>query len=349
MNVLLLIPIYEPSKKTIAFFEALLPATSCQILLVDDGSGEDYEDTFQTICQLSTRIHFYTYAQNQGKGYALKFGLQKIIQDFPEAAGVVTADGDGQHHPQDIRRLIHALTNHQPHELLLGVRSFKKKTTPTKSYWGNRVTSGFFWLATGLRLQDTQTGLRAFHTTLIPSLIKIDGDRFDYEMNVLLATKQLQISLVSLPIQTIYEENNAHSHFRPIHDSLLIYGPLLRFIGSSLVSALLDSGLFLILTLILGQASFPLLIATILARLISGLINYLLNRHYVFHQGRNPTTAFRYACLFLTIIFFSWIGVSCLVQVLPSLFLSKLIVDGLLFFFSFHVQQRYIFTEEVAK
>lgn len=349
MNILLLIPIFEPSEKTIRFFEALLPATTGQILIVDDGSGEDYRDTFQQICQKSDRIHYETYPQNQGKGYALKYGLQKASEDFPHVQGIVTADGDGQHHPQDIQRLIHALSTHTSQELLLGVRSFEKKTTPAKSYWGNRLTSGFFWLATGLRLQDTQTGLRAFHTALIPSLITVKGQRFDYEMNVLLATKQLEINLISIPIQTIYEDNNAHSHFRPVHDSLLIYGPLLRFIGASLVSALLDSSFFLLLTLILGRTSLPLLAATILARLASGLINYLLNRHYVFHQKRNPTAAFRYACLFLTIIVFSWIGVNILAQVLPSLFLSKLIVDGLLFFFSFHVQQRYIFTKEATK
>ncbi len=343
MNVLLLIPIYEPSRKTITFFDTLLPATTCDILIVDDGSGAQYQETFHSICQLSTRIHFYSYPQNRGKGYALKYGLHMIQQHFPEVQGVVTADGDGQHHPKDIQRLIHTLPNQPTNALILGVRSFDKKTTPAKSYWGNRLTSGFFWLATGLRLQDTQTGLRAFHTALTPILTEINGQRFDYEMNVLLAVKQQQLDLVSIPIQTIYEDNNQQSHFRPIHDSLLIYGPLLRFIGASLISALLDSSLFLLLTLLLGRTSLPLLAATILARLTSGVINYLLNRRYVFRQPHNSASAFRYACLFVSIIFFSWIGVNCLAQILPSLFLSKLIVDGLLFFVSFQVQQRYIF------
>lgn len=190
MNVLLLIPIYEPSRKTITFFDTLLPATTCDILIVDDGSGAQYQETFHSICQLSTRIHFYSYPQNRGKGYALKYGLHMIQQHFPEVQGVVTADGDGQHHPKDIQRLIHTLPNQPTNALILGVRSFDKKTTPAKSYWGNRLTSGFFWLATGLRLQDTQTGLRAFHTALTPILTEINGQRFDYEMNVLLAVKQ---------------------------------------------------------------------------------------------------------------------------------------------------------------
>lgn len=343
MTVMILIPSYEPQEKVVSFIQALGEQTEKSILIVDDGSGAEYQSVFQRLAAFPL-VTVLSYAENKGKGIALKTGFQKIMTELPYVTTIVTADSDGQHSIKDIQRLIIAIEQAESQTMILGTRSFQRTETPFKSYWGNRISSIFFYAATGIKCGDTQTGLRAVKRTLLPDLLTIEGERFEYEMNVLLKSKEFGIHLEQLPIETIYENNNAHSHFRAVQDSYRIYKPLLRYLFSAVFSLCVDVVAFLLFLFLLGNSDEMVIPATIMARLLSGIVNYSLARSWVFgNQEKVAATLWKYILLFLGQMLLSSLGVRLLLNVLPIAVISKLLVDGLLFLLSFIIQHRVVF------
>jgi len=340
MHTILLIPIYEPTEKTLTFMKQL-SEKNWVTFVVDDGSGPNYQEKFQQLKLMGITV--LSYANNKGKGYALKHGLKFIHETYP-GYHVITADGDGQHTVHDIERMMYRIEDLPVDVFLLGVRHFDKKTTPTKSYYGNRVTSLIYYLSSGIRLEDTQTGLRGFQSSSIPELLTIPGNRFEYEMNQLIELTKNGYSIETMSIETIYEDNNKQSHFRPIQDSYRIYRPLLLFLVSSLSSALVDVLIFLTLATLFGNQPMMLLVATTGARVLSGLFNYQINRKLVFKDQQKAYQSLgKYILLFCAQLMFSWIGVIAFSKVIQSILLSKLLVDCILFFVSYSIQQRFVF------
>ena len=343
MNTALLIPIYEPSIQTVSFIQQLQKALTIPILIVNDGSDESYAPYFDKMQDPNTTL--LSYRKNRGKGAALKHGLWYLKETRPDITGVVTADGDGQHDLEDIKKMIDRLPLLSADSLLLGTRDFSLKTTPVRSWFGNRMTSFFYLLASGQFLQDTQTGLRGFRSEAFDQLLKIPGDRFEYEMNQLLELPRQHFNLVTIPIKTIYEKKNHQSHFRTVQDSYLVYRPLVKFLLSSGASAVVDITLFtLFMFFIADQNASAFLIATVFARLLSGIFNYHLNRKMVFDAPKSTKTFTKYAFLFSMQLLLSWLGVTALSQVLHSLLLCKLLIDFSLFLASFAIQRRIVFT-----
>ena len=164
---------------------------------------------------------------NRGKGAALKTGLAFVRDKIPEAGGVVTADSDGQHVPADCRRLADALAA-EPDCLLLGSRDFSGPAVPFRSRFGNRWSSVTFRMLHGRWLPDSQTGLRAFPVTMIPMMLAVEGERFEYEMGVLIEAAHTDVAMKPVPIQTIYENGNAGTHYRPFADTIRINWLVLR-------------------------------------------------------------------------------------------------------------------------
>lgn len=340
MSIVLLIPIYEPTEKTIIFMKEL-SKKNFLTLVVDDGSGIAYQKKFQQI--IDTGATVLSYPKNHGKGYALKFGLIHIQNNYPKHH-VITADGDGQHTVTDIERMAQRIKLLPEDTFLLGVRHFNAKTTPKKSYYGNRTTSLIYYLSSGIKLEDTQTGLRGFHAHSISDLLTIQGERFDYEMNQLIDLVKGGYTLETIVIETIYENNNEHSHFRAVQDSYLIYRPLLLFLVSSLSSALVDVLIFLILAALFGNRPIMIFIATVGARVSSGLFNFQLNRKLVFKDHQQVYQSLgKYILLFCNQLILSWLGVMLFSTFLQSVLISKLLVDCILFIISFSFQRRYVF------
>lgn len=344
MNAILLIPIFEPQERTERFFEQLRKEVTNPIVIVDDGSGEKYRKTFERLVSRDLRVTLLRYSENKGKGYALKYGIRFIQENYPQASGIVTADGDGQHAIRDIKRMLQRVPKMAENVLLLGTRDFLKSETPFKSYWGNRLTTSFYYLASGYWLGDTQTGLRGFSCRFADELVKIPGERFEYEMNMLLDAAQLDLKIEELPIETIYEENNEHSHFRALQDSFLIYLQLFRFLFSSLASSIVDISVFLLLTAFFGEAAGTLLLATVIARIISGIFNYSMNKRFVFGDREMiRRSVFKYGLLFVFQMIASWLGVTLLSSLISSLIIAKALTDVFLFFFSYRLQRRFVF------
>ncbi len=223
MDTFVLIPAYQPDEKLIATLKALAER-DLGLIVVDDGSSAAYDTIF---IEAGRYARVVRYAQNRGKGGALKQGMRCIRKCFPNCRYLITADADGQHAPADIARVFDQLHQGQS-AFVIGSRQFVGEV-PLRSRFGNSLTRQVYALVSGVRVQDTQTGLRGFDCSLLDWLLKIPGDRYEYEMNVLMAAARDKIKIDELTIETIYENDNSSSHFDPIKDSVKIYKEIIKF------------------------------------------------------------------------------------------------------------------------
>ena len=214
-ETVILVPSYEPDELLINTVKGLFDS-GFNVLIVNDGSSNKFDQTFQ---EASKYGKYISYEKNHGKGYALKYGYSYILKEYPDAKYVITCDGDGQHALNDIIKVNEKLN--ETNELVLGVRIFDK-SVPFRSKVGNiwsRITRG---LATKQYVEDDQCGLRGFPVRFLPELIKIKGNRYEYEMNQLTAFQLRQYTIIRLPIEVIYLDGNSRSHFSQFKDTMRI-------------------------------------------------------------------------------------------------------------------------------
>lgn len=341
-----LIPAYEPDSLLIDFLEKL-KVSGFQTVVVDDGSSLKAGPIFR---QASEYARVLTHPHNQGKGAALKTGLAYIRETFGRDVIVITLDADGQHSSVDAIRLCRYAEEH-PNTLVLGSRQLAENV-PLRSQFGNTVTRLVYRLATGVAIHDTQTGMRAFHGSLIPLLLAVEGSRYEYEMNMLLDFASRKIPMKEITIETIYLEENASSHFDTLADSCRIYKEILKFSASSFLGFLIDYALYGVLLLALAAmpAAAALRIANIGARLVSATFNFFVNRNVVFKKsGSLGRAAVRYALLAAGILAINTAVLSLLVQGLGvNALLAKVLTEVVLFFFSWLMQRRVVFREEAS-
>ena len=278
-----LIPAYEPDEKLIALLDELT-SFGIQCIVVDDGSGKAYRDIFDKAAAYATVL---SYPENQGKGHALKYGLAYINEHIKGKFVIVTLDSDGQHRVCDALRVCREAVM-RPDTLVLGSRP-QSAASPLKSRFGNYITRRIFAVSTGKKIMDTQTGLRAFSSLLLPQMLNIEGERYEYEMNVLLAAVRSGLPVVEVEIATIYLDNNSGTHFSALRDSWLIYKEILKFSGISLLSFALDYLLYSLISWfgLAAGLSFACGAANIAARFISAAFNFVMNRRFVFHDEGN--------------------------------------------------------------
>jgi glycosyltransferase involved in cell wall biosynthesis len=300
MENIILIPAYNPDNKLTVLVEALKATVTADIVVVNDGSSPASSPVFEAI---KNKVTLLEHTVNKGKGAAIKTGLKYIQQNHGDLCGIVTVDADGQHSPSDALKLLDTLEQNQD-SLVLGCRTFSGEI-PWKSRWGNNITKFVFRILSGVNVSDTQTGLRAFTSKLIPTLLEVGGDRYEYEMNMLVSCTKLKIPIKEVPIETIYtDEKNTSSHFRAVKDSARIYGNLLLFAGSSFLSFLVDFIVFNLFVWLIGftGSDNTVSFSNIAARIISASFNYYLNSTYVFNSGRKAKNAVQYFLLAAVIL-----------------------------------------------
>lgn len=338
----IIIPAYDPDLKLLSLIHNLKNNGFSRIIVINDGSSDLLNFIFLSAEENGCTIVNHT--TNRGKGEAIKSGIRKHIEMYGESTGVITVDADGQHLAIDVLRISAAMSEH-PDELILGVRDFDSGNVPWKSRYGNKITSVFFKLSTGVKCPDTQTGLRGIPSNLLDLAANEEGTRYEYEMRFLEdAVRQAPMEYV--PIETVYEDNNSCSHFRPIRDSIRIYSKPLKFTASSLAGAAVDIGVFYLLLMIFNNiipAAIIVAAATVIARLCSGLTNFTINKIWCF-KSKNKTGSdlWKYGLLFIIQMFTSAALVSILTNIIPAL-AAKIIVDLLLFFISYRIQKLIIF------
>jgi putative flippase GtrA len=310
-------------------------APALGILVVDDGSGPRYARYFAAASEAGAEV--IGYAGNRGKGHALKVGFAHILERHP-GQDVVCADSDGQHLTDDIRRVSWRVRD-SGSTIVLGGRRFAGDV-PLRSRFGNSMTRKVFGFATGLAVHDTQTGLRGYPAALLPWLLTVKGERFEYELNTLLRCPTAGYRVEEIEIETVYLDDNASSHFRPVRDSIRVFAPLVRYASSSLVAFGIDSvGLLLLFAL-----TNNLFVSVVGARLVSASVNFLVNRHVVFRAAgdlRRDVT--RYVLLALGLLASNYVWLLVLTQWGMPLILAKFVTEAALYLISYQVQRRFVF------
>ncbi len=343
-SISVIIPSLDPDSRLTGVVKSLLDIGFTDIILVDDGSKPQNKVFFPQGDGITLLVH----PENRGKGAALKTALGYILKNRPETMGAITCDGDGQHLAKDALAVCERML--ESGSYTLGVRDFSKENVPFKSVLGNRVSAFILSLVSGVRVTDTQTGLRAIPASLLGGMCEVKGDRFEYETNVLLELRAMGGALSQVTIETVYLDENKGSHYRPFADSVRIASLILKYVASSFASFLADIALFSLLHSVFRLGILP---STVIARVFSSLFNFFLNKTLVFENGQSVwRTAARYYALAIPVMLFSAFGVKAFAAMIKlgegSIFatLIKLVVDLILFLISFRVQKFWVFRKK---
>lgn len=367
LPVVCVIPSLNPDEKLVQTAEGILRTGINDLIIVDDGSRPECQSFFSQAETLPGCVVLH-HKQNRGKGRALKTAFSYYLEHYDTGRfqGVVTADADGQHLPEDIAKTSKAICP-PPSDtssgicppcgdaLALGTRNFDEENVPFKSRFGNKLTTAVFYGLYQKKINDTQTGLRAIPNGFAKECLEVEGERFEYEIRMLITAARKDLEIVEVPIQTVYFDDNRETHFHPVKDSLRIYkvilGSFFKFVSVSLLSFAADQGIFAFLQkLVFSGFSDALSIpaATLGARAVSSLLNYTLNRSFVFQSdGAVRKSLIRYYSLCVLQMAMSAACVTALHQITrmdPSIL--KLVVDTLLFFASYQIQRRWVFRKE---
>lgn len=355
-DITIIIPSLNPDDKFIKTLDTILHNGFKKVVVVNDGSDARHLEPFEYALRKGCTV--LVHETNKGKGAALKTAFDHCWTD-KECTGVITVDGDGQHDIEGIFQC--GLKMITTNKVVLGCRDFSSPNVPFKSKYGNNITKFAFRALCGIKLSDTQTGLRAIPAAYLPFMCGVSGDRFEYETNALLEMADAGISWVEQKINTIYIDDNASTHFRPFQDGWKIYkiifkhsfGRLFKFLLSSGLSAMIDVGLFSAILHVVGNStssiSYGVITATIIARIISSIFNFLVNKNLVFKDS-NKQSLVRYYFLWLVQLSASTFFVNfAAVALKPTCFWTvviKAVIDTLLFFVSYSVQKDWVFKSE---
>lgn len=346
-EVAIVIPSLDPDEKMTVLIKKLTEAGFKKILVINDGSDSQYDRFYERAQEFGCTV--LKHAVNWGKGRALKTAFNYFLNELPQYIGLVAVDSDGQHSVEDTIRCAQALLEH-PDALVLGCRDFKKESIPFRSRFGNVLTCKVLKALCGVGVSDSQTGLRGFSRQVMKQFMDTKGERFEFETNMLIETKEKDIPILEVPIETIYIENNATSHFNPLKDSLKIYAVFGKFLFASFSSFVIDIllfALFISLTKAYFFSSY-ILVSTVGARIVSSTFNFLINKNKVFqNKSGGLATYIKYAVLCIGQMLLSAGGVFLLHSYLRiGESIAKIVVDCVLFLIGFQIQREWVFGKD---
>ena len=353
-NAVLIIPSLNPDQKLVDVVKEASEVFG-DIIVINDGSKKEYDGIFEHIkIAHGEKIHLLAHEQNRGKGCALKTAFSYYLHSdlSKKYLGVVTMDSDGQHSVEDAKSLDDKLGEKHERALHIGHRDLNSPVMPLRSKFGNKATAFLFRFLYGVKLKDTQSGLRAFSNDIVPWLTEVNGQRFEYEMNVLIRSKDADLNVYEHQIETRYEKNHK-SHFRSLNDSFkvmkVLFGGIAKFVFAALCAGIFDLGLFYLIDyIIIGDkmaVALSLLIATTASRAVSSVVNFLVNKFITFGGKKTPKRSIiKYYVLWL----FQMGASYGLVLAFTSIFGGgelwiKLVVDLLLSLFSYRLQLTWVF------
>lgn len=338
-DIVILIPAYKPEKEIMGKFLEELTKKFKNIVIVNDGSGTEFDDFFVSL--KNQGLDVIHHEVNKGKGRAIKTGFDYILNKYINALGTITADCDGQHTVEDIIKCAEELRRH-PEDLIVGCRDFNQEDVPARSKFGNKLTRTIFKIFIGINITDTQSGLRAFGKDLMKLFQKTEGERYEYETNMLIECKTYDIKIQEVTIKTVYINKNEGSHFNPIKDSLKIYKLFFKYIISAVSSFLLDILLFTLFVNII-KIDQKIIVATVLARIISAIYNFVINSKLVFKKG-SKSSIIKYIVLSIIQMLISGYAVTYIVKFINiNATVIKIVVDTIIFLVNFVIQREWVF------
>ena len=372
-NTVIIIPSLDPDEKLNSTVDGMIDAGFKHIVLVDDGSHEDRKEPFRKALTEHPECRLVVHEVNKGKGRALRDAFAYVAENIPEADAVITVDGDGQHTPEDTVRLCKEMKS-RPGQVILGCRDFSQSHVPTHNRLGNRISAFIYRVVYGIKLTDTQTGLRAIPAQYLKAFAEeVQGDRYEYETNMLIYIKDHGIPYGEIPINTVYIDDNSSSHFNVFKDSYRIYKPIILFVLGSCIATVVDLVVFTVLNLLTqGAAAGPvatllhrftsflsntfgmadttarLFLPTVIARIVSSLVDYNFSRTKVFgSKAPARKTIWKYYVICVVRMLLSWLILSFFAKVLGTKGILdtvlKIVVDLILFFISYNWQRKWVF------
>lgn len=230
-NIAAIIPAYNPQQSLITYVHQLLATTISQIIIVNDGSDQKYASVFEELKKIDC-CRVLEHDHNIGKGGALKTAFAYVRSQSSMFQGVITVGAHGQHTLQDVK-LVLTMTKVFSEGIVLGVRNFHSADSNLLSYWGNRATSLFFEILYHRRLVDTQTGLRFISIKELPWLMKVKGERYDYDTNILVAALKRKCPIFEVEIgQLRIKKNTVIQYDEIINAGSIIATMLMNYLKS---------------------------------------------------------------------------------------------------------------------
>ncbi len=240
-KVCVIIPTYNNAATLARVLDSVLVLTP-DILVVNDGSTDATPQILANYPQITQTA----FEKNCGKGVALRVGFEKAREQGYDYA--ITIDSDGQHFASDLVHFLEALEV-QGEALYIGSRKMDQENVPKKSSFGNKFSNFWFWVETGIRLTDTQSGFRLYPLHKIPK--KLYSTKFELEIEVIVRTSWRGVPVKNIPIKVLYDPDERVSHFRPMRDfsrisvlnTILVLITLLYILPRNLIFKLRSKGL----------------------------------------------------------------------------------------------------------
>jgi len=187
-----------------------------EVIVVNDGSTDATAAALEGL-----RVTVISNPVNYGKGASLWRGFALALADGADA--VITLDGDAQHAPEDIPRLIHAARAH-PDRIIIGARLWDREKVPPLRYFGNRFAN--FWVAwaAGFPVADSQSGFRLYPASVLREVQLFHGPnaRFAFESEILIEAGRAGVRSAAVPIAALYPPDARPSHYRSTVDTARI-------------------------------------------------------------------------------------------------------------------------------
>lgn len=338
-NNVIIIPALNPDYQLIGLVRELKKKFN-YIIVIDDGSKSSCSDIFNIVQKEG--VILVKHSNNLGKGEGIKSGVREALK-LKNITGFITVDCDGQHILDDILKISLELDSNKD-SLILGIRNMKGKNVPLRSKIFSFISYLYFLSETNKKCPDTYTGLRGIPIKYKDIIFKVEGSRFEYEMNFLLYVVNKGINVKYVSVNTIYINNNRDSNYRTIRDTVRMYRKIITFVASSISSSLVD----LVGFVLLKYLGLSIIISTFVARIFSGIMNFGLNKHFAFKLDNNNNTSkqlFLFALLFIVKMVLSALIVDVISFINVPLIILKVIVDILLFYVGYVIQNKYIFVE----
>jgi putative flippase GtrA len=295
----IVIPAYRPPDRLLDLARQISQSFAL-VVIVDDGSGADFREVFARAADLPG-VDILRHATNLGGGVAIKTGINHALASLPGLLGVVTAEPDAE--PADIERVAQSLLAH-PDSLV------------------QPAADSVLHALTG---RDSQTGLRGIPAGFAPSVLQIEANGPEFDLELQMAARRSGVPLVEESVRT------APSRFNPLLESTKLYFLLPRFAAVALATALLDNLIFI-------QAlhrGWPMLWSLALARGFGVAFSYPLARRAVFRSRQ------RHARLLPKYLMLALANAAVAYASAPG----QLLVESLLFLVNFAILRLFIFTD----
>ncbi len=349
----ILIPAYDPPDNLIMYVADLMEAGYEDIIVVDDGSRDDKQYIFDTLEDGGCRVLHHD--KNRGKGVAIKSGLFYYTGKYSgHADGVITVNSDGVDVVEDIDRIAEILHRQKLEgrsNLVKGVRDFESPHITGASIRANILMTMIFRWIFGARVRDVLCGLRGIPDACVQKCLTFPEKTYAYDCALLIGF--IKDGVEEVPVRIPPQNPEAETHFRKVEHTFLInvvlWRKLIIFGGTSIIAAVVDIFLFWYLTkYVLTGVRYPIIVGTVIARIISATLNYNLSRKLVFKTNESKRKSFSQ--------FFALTAVQCAISAMSVHFLEmlidgaavpiKIVIDLFLFFVAYKIQDKFIFVSK---